>query len=89
MYVGNWKNLNLKQRRKVMAYVQAQRSKQAKEIFLKELSALGRKMAQQPETAVEHPRISGKKDIHKLDIKQIRISTDKDPIKTRLEQLTA
>lgn len=64
MYVGNWKNLNLKQRRKVMAYVQAQRSKQAKEIFLKELSALGRKMAQQPEAAVEHPRIQGKKDVH-------------------------
>jgi large subunit ribosomal protein L47 len=89
MYVGNWKNLNLKQRRKVMAYVQAQRSKQAKEIFLKELSALGRKMAQQSEAAVEHPRISGKKDISKLDIKQLRISTDKDPIKSRLEQLTA
>lgn len=46
MYVGNWANLDLKQRRKVMAYVQAQRSRHAKEIFLKELSALGRKMQQ-------------------------------------------
>lgn len=46
MYVGNWASLDLRQRRKVMAYVQAQRSKHAKEIFLKELSALGRKMEQ-------------------------------------------
>ena len=44
MYVGNWADLDLKQRRKVMGYVQAQRSKHAKEIFLKELSALGRRM---------------------------------------------
>lgn len=44
MYVGNWKEMDLKQRRKVMGYVQAQRSKHAKEIFLKELSALGRRM---------------------------------------------
>jgi len=34
----------LKQRRKVMGFIQAQRSKHAKEIFLKELAALGRKM---------------------------------------------
>lgn len=46
MYVGNWQKLDLKQRRKVMQYVQSQRSKHAKEIFLKELAALGRKMRQ-------------------------------------------
>lgn len=87
MYVGNWKDLNLKQRRKVMAYVQAQRSKQAKEIFLKELSALGRKMAQQKQAAVDHPRIQGVKDIHKLKIHKIRADTTgaKDPLKQRLE----
>lgn len=44
MYVGNWMKLDLKQRRKVMSYVQAQRSKHAKEVFLKELGALGRKL---------------------------------------------
>ena len=44
MYVGNWAELELKQRRKVMGYIQAQRSKHAKQIFLKELSAIGRKL---------------------------------------------
>lgn len=44
MYVGNWMQLSLIQRRKVMGYVQAQRAKHAKQIFLKELSAIGRKM---------------------------------------------
>ena len=44
MYVGNWTQLDLRQRRKVMGYVQAQRAKHAKQIFLKELSAIGRKM---------------------------------------------
>ena len=73
MYVGNWQELDLKQRRKVMGYVQAQRSKHAKEIFLKELSALGRKMNQQgSEALVTDSRLQGKKD----------------PIKLKLEQLT-
>ena len=73
MYVGNWQDLDLKQRRKVMGYVQAQRSKHAKEIFLKELSALGRKMNQQgADVKVVDSRIRGKKD----------------PIKIKLEQLT-
>lgn len=73
MYVGNWQDLDLKQRRKVMGYVQAQRSKHAKEIFLKELSALGRKMNQQgSDVKVVDSRIRGKKD----------------PIKIKLEQLT-
>lgn len=74
MYVGNWASLDLKQRRKVMSYVQAQRSKHAKEIFLKELSALGRKMHQQgPDVLVQDSRVRGKKD----------------PLKLRLEQVTA
>ena len=30
MYVGNWAQLDLRQRRKVMGYVQAQRAKHAK-----------------------------------------------------------
>lgn len=56
-----------------MGYVQAQRSKHAKEIFLKELSALGRKMNQQgSEALVIDSRLQGKKD----------------PIKLKLEQLT-
>ena len=56
-----------------MGYVQAQRSKHAKEIFLKELSALGRKMNQQgSDVKVVDSRIRGKKD----------------PIKIKLEQLT-
>jgi large subunit ribosomal protein L47 len=74
MYVGNWQQLDLKQRRKVMGYVQAQRSKHAKEIFLKELSALGRKMNQQgPEALVPDSRMKGKKDPIKLKLEQITL----------------
>lgn len=40
-HVSNWADLDLKSRRKVMGHIQAQRSKHAKEIFLKELAALG------------------------------------------------
>lgn len=40
-HVKNWSDLDLKQRRKVMGHIQAQRSKHAKSIFLKELSAIG------------------------------------------------
>ena len=47
MYVGNWAQLDLRQRRKVMGHVQAQRAKHAKQIFLKELSGIGRKMEKQ------------------------------------------
>ena len=43
-YVSNWEELSLKQKMKVMNFVQAQRSAHAKEIFLKELSAIGRKL---------------------------------------------
>ncbi len=72
MYVGNWASLDLKQRRKVMGYVQAQRSKHAKEIFLKELSALGRKMSlQSPEATILDARVQGKKDPIKLRLDAI------------------
>jgi len=74
MYVGNWGELDLKQRRKIMGYVQAQRSKHAKEIFLKELSAIGRKMEQtSKDSKIVDSRVVGKKD----------------PLKLRLESITA
>ena len=44
MYVKNANELDLKQRRTVYGAIQAQRAKHAKEVFLKELSALGRKL---------------------------------------------
>lgn len=44
MHVKNWADLDLKQRRKVMGHIQAQRAVHAKEIFLKELSTIGRKL---------------------------------------------
>lgn len=44
MYVKNHASLDLKQRRQVMAHINAQRAMHAKEVFLKELSALGKKM---------------------------------------------
>ena len=76
MYVGNWAELDLKQRRKVMAFVQAQRTKHAKQIFLKELSALGRKMKQQGAQQGDSPQpVEG-------------VLGRKDPVKLRLEQVT-
>ena len=44
MHVKNWSELDLKERRKVMGHINAQRAMHAKEIFLKELSMLGKKM---------------------------------------------
>jgi len=41
MHVSNARKLNLKQRRRVLSHIQAQRAKHAKEIFLKELAAVG------------------------------------------------
>lgn len=73
MYVKNWGELDLRQRRKVMAHIQAQRAMHAKEVFLKELAAIGRKLGQQPEAKVEKSRIKNKKD----------------PLKLRLEGITA
>ena len=76
MYVGNWSQLDLKQRRKVMGYVQAQRAKHAKQIFIKELSAIGRKMDQatkngNEEALIAKARVKGKKDPLKLKLEQI------------------
>lgn len=41
LHVKNWADLSLKNRRKVLGHIQAQRSQHAKEVFLKELSAIG------------------------------------------------
>lgn len=73
MYVKNWGELDLRQRRRVMGHVNAQRAMHAKEVFLKELSAIGRKMSKQPEAADPKSRIKNKKD----------------PLKLHLEGLTA
>ena len=53
MHVGNHEDLNLKQRRKVISHIQSQRSKHAKEIFLKELAAIGSKKVQKWERPSE------------------------------------
>lgn len=74
MYVGNWADLTLKQRRKVFGFVQAQRANHAKQIFLKELSAIGRKLDRQTnssiggntEALVPSSRLRGRKDPIKL-----------------------
>lgn len=74
MYVGNWSSLSLVQRRKVMGFVQAQRAKHAKQIFLKELSAIGRKMDKQsPDSLVAKSLIKGKKDPLKLKLESITV----------------
>lgn len=65
--------MDLKQRRKVMGYVQAQRSKHAKEIFLKELSALGRRMGQDKEALIKDSRIKGAKDPLKVKLEGITV----------------
>ena len=77
MYVGNWAELELKQRRKVMGYIQAQRSRHAKQIFLKELSAIGRKLDRQTKT-----------DNSDALIANSRLKGKKDPLKLRLEAIT-
>ena len=77
MYVGNWAELELKQRRKLMGYIQAQRSKHAKQIFLKELSAIGRKLDRQTKT-----------DNSDALIANSRLKGKKDPLKLRLEAIT-
>ena len=79
LYVGNYHQLTLKQRRQVASFIQAQRSKHAKEIFLKELSAIGRTFNNQvknpdaPEVVlVPNSRIVGQKDPLKLKLEQIK-----------------
>lgn len=57
-----------------MSFVQAQRSKHAKEIFLKELSALGRKLEQESsEATIADARVKGKKDPLKLKLEAITV----------------
>ena len=73
MYVKNWGDLDLRQRRKVMGHINAQRAMHAKEVFLKELAAIGRKIGKQTEAADTKSRIKNKKD----------------PLKLRLEGITA
>ena len=41
MHVKNWRDLDMKSRRRVMGHVQSQRAMHAKEVFLKELAAVG------------------------------------------------
>ena len=45
MHIKNWKMLNLKQKRKVLALLNARRARDAKQEFLKELNLLGQKIA--------------------------------------------
>ena len=79
MYVGNWADLNLKQRRRVFGFIQAQRANHAKQIFLKELSAIGRKLERQTnkdiggniEALVPASRLKGRKDPKKLHLESI------------------
>jgi large subunit ribosomal protein L47 len=45
-HIKNWKSLNLKQRKIILGFLNARRSKDAKAAFLKELKILGDKIAQ-------------------------------------------
>jgi large subunit ribosomal protein L47 len=45
-HIKNWKSLNFKQRKIVLGFLNARRSKDAKATFLKELRILGDKIAQ-------------------------------------------
>lgn len=47
----NTPSLNLKERRQAYSKVQAARAMQAKEIFLKELAAIGKQLEKQKDTA--------------------------------------
>ena len=78
MYVGNWAQLDLRQRRRVMGYVQAQRAQHAKQIFIKELSAIGRKMDRQTKQEGNQDALLAKS----------LIKGKKDPLKLKLEQIT-
>ncbi len=71
MYVKNWGFLDLKSRRKVMGHIQAQRSKHAKEVFLKELSSIGQKINQQQDAKDDSSLIRNKKDPLKLRLEAI------------------
>lgn len=60
-----------------MGYVQAQRAKHAKQIFIKELSAVGRKMDRQTrensDALVAKSRVKGKKDPLKIKLEAITL----------------
>ena len=73
LYVKNANELDVRQKRKVMGFIQAQRSKHAKEVFLKELSAVGRKFKAQEEARVEGSRIRYQKDPLKLKLESITL----------------
>jgi large subunit ribosomal protein L47 len=44
-HVKNWKSLNIRQRRIILGFLNARRSKDAKASFVKELKILGQKIA--------------------------------------------
>jgi large subunit ribosomal protein L47 len=46
-HITNWKSLNLKQRKIILGFLNARRSKDAKSTFVKELKILGQKIAQE------------------------------------------
>ena len=79
MYVGNWSELSLKQRRRVLGFIQAQRAKHAKQIFVKELSAIGRKLDRQISEGGNSDAL----------IPDSRLKGRKDPLKLKLESITA
>ena len=67
MHVKNWSFLDLKQRRQVMAHIQAQRAMHAKEIFLKELAAVGGQYKAKQQSSKSEWIIHLKKRINFLD----------------------
>lgn len=46
-HITNWKSLNLKQRKIILGFINARRSKDAKSAFVKELRVLGQKIAEE------------------------------------------
>ena len=46
-HIKNWKSLNLKQRKILLGFHNARRSKDAKSTFVKELRILGQKIAEE------------------------------------------
>lgn len=46
-HITNWKSLNLKQRKIILGFINARRSKDAKSVFVKELRVLGQKIAEE------------------------------------------
>jgi hypothetical protein len=70
MFVGNWGELSLKQRRTVMGHVQAQRAMHAKKIFLKELATVGRRL-NKTDQAEGVKSILGKRDPLKVKLENI------------------